>query len=82
MSDSSGIIRRMDDTMTREEYEKWLNEHGDDALDRIGQSPRSALAWTRDFARMVLNIANEDAKDMNPDVFGGDDSGNDDDLEI
>ena len=63
-------------TLTRDEFEEWLQQHSDEVLD---QTPRSLNGWVTSYARTMLVLAAERADDDLDDIDsafgGGDDEG-------
>lgn len=64
-------------TMTRDEFEDWLQSHSDEALDRMNQTPRSISSWVTSYTRTLLVIAAErgDGEADDEDAFGDSDDG-------
>lgn len=66
-------------TLTRDEFEEWLQHNADEVLDRMNQTPRTLNSWVTSYARTMLVIAAERGDDEVEDIDGafggGDDEG-------
>lgn len=65
-------------TLTRDEFEDWLQTHSDEVLDRMNQTPRTLNSWVTSYARTMLVIAAERSDDDVEDIdaaFGDGDDG-------
>lgn len=68
-------------TLTRDEFEEWLQQHSDEVLDRMNQTPRSLGGWVASYLRTMAVVAaersggDEDVEDIDSAFGGGDDDG-------
>lgn len=62
-------------TLTRDEFEEWIQQHSDEVLDRMNQTPRSLNGWMTSYLRTMALIVSErggddDLEDLDA-AFGG-----------
>ena len=65
--------------ITREEFEEFLNTHGEDILDRMDQTPRPLAKWLAVFVKSITAAAAEHHEETDDDaansVFDDEDNG-------
>ena len=66
-------------TLTRDEFEEWIQNHSDEVLDRMNQTPRSLHGWVKSYVQTMSVIAaergDEEIEDIDSAFGGGDDDG-------
>jgi hypothetical protein len=66
-------------TLTRDEFEEWLQQNADDVLDRMNQTPRTLNSWVTSYARTMAVVAAERGDDSDVEDIDGAFGGADDD---